>query len=106
MSKHHEAIKNSPEWKAARVECLERDGYACVWCGSEDQLEVDHIEELAENPELATDLDNLRTLCRDCHEKRTAAGNTGRIERYEWINPKYLEVLKEILNTDSLEESA
>lgn len=33
-------------------------------------LEVDHIKELADNPELALDDDNLRTLCKDCHNRR------------------------------------
>jgi len=33
-------------------------------------LEVDHINELEYYPEQALDIDNLRTLCKDCHNKR------------------------------------
>lgn len=33
-------------------------------------LEVDHIKEVQYYPELALDLDNLRTLCKDCHNRR------------------------------------
>lgn len=97
MSKHHDAIKNDPRWKAARAEVLERDGYACTECGSPERLEVDHIIELHVDPGLAFEVENLRTLCRDCHEARTAAGTVGAIERHQWINPKYLDVLAPIL---------
>lgn len=97
MSRHHDAIKNDPRWKAARADCLARDGHACVECGAEDRLEADHIIELATAPELAFDVDNLRTLCRPCHERRTAAGLIGNIERHPWINPRYAETLAAIL---------
>ncbi|EPI26147.1 hypothetical protein D352_00121 [Enterococcus faecium LA4B-2] len=33
-------------------------------------LEVDHIKEFEFFPELALELENLRTLCKDCHNKR------------------------------------
>ncbi|QBX14417.1 homing endonuclease [Streptococcus phage Javan137] len=31
---------------------------------------MDHIKEVQYYPELALDLDNLRTLCKDCHNRR------------------------------------
>lgn len=66
---------SSPEWRQLRKEALERDHYECVWCRDEGRLttinlEVDHILELDDYPEHALDLDNLRTLCRSCHNKR------------------------------------
>ncbi len=50
---------------------LRRDGYECQWCKKQGRvtlksdtiLEVDHIKELDKHPELALDVDNLRTLC-------------------------------------------
>ena len=50
---------------------LRRDGYECLFCKEEGKvtttydsvLEVDHIKELDKHPELALDVDNLRTLC-------------------------------------------
>ena len=98
MSLWHEQIKNSPEWKAARLECLERDGYACVECGATEDLEVDHIVPLSvvladeETAYLATDLDNLQTLCKPCNGAKSAKFDGGRIVRVEWINPAYPEV--------------
>ncbi len=98
MSKHHAAIKNDPRWKAARAECLDRDDHACVWCGSEDQLEADHVLEVHTHPELAFEVDNLRTLCRPCHIERGRQGSAGAgMARAEWINPRYADVLAPVL---------
>lgn len=68
----------SSEWRRLRKQCLERDHYECQWCKAEGKLttqydsilEVDHIKELEYHPESALDIDNLRTLCKDCHNKR------------------------------------
>lgn len=68
----------STEWKAIRQACLERDHYECQWCREQGRLttqydsvlEIDHIKELEKYPDLALDIDNLRTLCKDCHNKR------------------------------------
>ena len=66
---------NSSDWKSLRKFALERDHYECVWCREEgkvttENLEVDHIKELEFYPEFALDLDNLRTLCKESHNKR------------------------------------
>nr|DAI17082.1 MAG TPA: HNH endonuclease [Caudoviricetes sp.] len=65
----------SQPWRSLRSQALERDHYECVWCREEgkvttNNLEVDHIKELEYYPEHALDLDNLRTLCKECHNKR------------------------------------
>lgn len=69
---------NSTEWEQLRDAVLQRDNYECQWCKAEGRvtnqrssiLEVDHIKPLEQFPELAMDPDNLRTLCKDCHNKR------------------------------------
>lgn len=66
---------NSNDWRILRKLALERDHHECVWCREEgkvttDNLEVDHIKELEFYPEFALDIDNLRTLCKECHNKR------------------------------------
>lgn len=87
MSQHHQQIKNDPRWKAARLLCLERDGYQCVQCSSEDQLQIDHIEDLATAPELAFEIDNLQTLCLPCHIEKGRQRLV--LTRNTWINPRY-----------------
>ena len=79
----------SAEWKALREQVLERDHYECQWCkaegrvttGNDMTLEIDHIKTLEERPDLALDPDNLRTLCRDCHNKRHGRFNYKRLGR-------------------------
>lgn len=81
---------NSGEWKEKRKEILKRDNYECQWCKAEGRvtladassLEVDHIKELENYPELALENSNLRTLCKDCHNKRHGRMN------YRNANPK------------------
>lgn len=69
-----------PSWLPARRAARERDEYKCQRCGMADQehierfgqeLHVHHIRPLRtfEKHAGANDLDNLITLCRDCHDK-------------------------------------
>ena len=72
------AFYSSSEWRRLREEVLRRDHWECQWCKLEGKvvtnadtiLEVDHIKELEYYPELALDIDNMRTLCKECHNKR------------------------------------
>lgn len=83
----------STAWRKLRLQAIERDNHECVWCKEQGKLtttnlEVDHIKELEYYPELALDLDNLRTLCRDCHNKRhNRYQRTKKVwddEQFEW----------------------
>lgn len=78
------AFYNSANWRQLRQQALERDRFECVWCRDEgrlvtDNLEVDHIKELEFHPEFALDIDNLRTLCKECHNRRH-----GRFQYRKW----------------------
>jgi hypothetical protein len=53
-----------------RTAVYERDGYACVWCGCETNLSVDHIIAVTSGGE--TIFENLRTLCLPCNIKKGA----------------------------------
>lgn len=65
-------IRNSPEYKLWHKAVLERDRWMCVWCGSKEEIEADHIKPFAMYPELRFAIDNGRTLCRKCHDTRRA----------------------------------
>lgn len=54
-----------------RLEVLKRDNYKCQLCGSNNHLQVDHIQSWAEYAELRFDINNCRTLCNSCHYKIT-----------------------------------
>ncbi|WP_320337738.1 HNH endonuclease [Staphylococcus pseudintermedius] len=61
-----------------RHQVLVRDHFECLHCKREEKLtinqqqslEVDHILELSERPDLAYDPNNLQTLCKYHHNKK------------------------------------
>ena len=76
----------SKRWKDTRLKVLRRDRYICQECGAKclgksrglPSPQVDHILELKTHPQLAYSMDNLRTLCKSCHSKRTLLDTMGR----------------------------
>lgn len=65
-------------WKRLAAEIRQRDGYRCQLCGRTQEeegssLSVDHINpwRMCETTEEANQRDNLITLCRSCHAKKT-----------------------------------
>ena len=80
----------SPPWRRKREEILKRDNYECQECKKQGKvsidynrfkvdtshqrkhkyLDVDHIEELQDRPDLALADSNLITLCIKCHNKK------------------------------------
>lgn len=58
-------------WQILRRMVLERDGYKCSQCNSRRRLEVDHIVPVDDGG--TDDPDNLQTLCRNCHIRKTRA---------------------------------
>lgn len=68
-------MKSSNEYKIFRKACFERDNYTCIWCGQRGGvLNMDHIKPFALFPELRMALDNVRTLCHECHKKTDTYG--------------------------------
>jgi hypothetical protein len=70
----HRGIRHSKEYRWFKIDVLKRDGGKCVKCGTDKQLEVDHIKPLSKFPHLAFKVSNGRTLCRGCHTKTKTYG--------------------------------
>lgn len=66
---------DSKLWKQQRLHALHRDNYQCQDCPAQAQ-EVHHIVELTaaniNDYNIALGLDNLVSLCHNCHTKRHA----------------------------------
>jgi len=102
VSQHHQQIKNDPRWHAARAACLDRDGHACVRCDrtADDLaprnpyatgLQVDHIIRISDGGD-PFDLENLQTLCEECHEEKEKEYDERISVRVSWVNPRYPEL--------------
>lgn len=66
------SVYNSKRWKLLRRKKLAQDPI-CQECGSELATEVDHIVGIAERPDLAYAINNLRSLCKADHSAKTNA---------------------------------
>ena len=54
---------------------LDRDGYACRACGRWGD-NVDHVQPINDGGDVWA-MDNLQTLCRSCHSRKTAKETWG-----------------------------
>ena len=65
------------DWRAAREIKLAHDPLCqdCEAAGrAADAVEVHHLAKITDRPDLRLRLSNLRSLCTDCHARRTARG--------------------------------
>ena len=62
-------------YKWARKQAKDRDNYTCQECGWRELeiMETDHIKPRSDFPKLEAKVDNLITLCPNCHRRRTNA---------------------------------
>ncbi|WP_417429530.1 HNH endonuclease [Kiloniella sp.] len=70
-ARYSRAVTRGPRWRFLRRQALDRDGWACVRCGTHMRLECDHIKPVRTHPELSYTFSNLQILCGRCHAKKT-----------------------------------
>ena len=72
---------NSKAWRDVRELRIGMDRGICQMCGRPGN-EVDHIIELTPDnvydEKIALNLDNLQTLCHQCHTRKTMDGHRGK----------------------------
>lgn len=92
---------DSGEWKSIREQVKKRDNYECQECKRNGRVQTDtneysegakrkkiqlvvhHIKELEHHPELALEIDNLETVCVDCHNKEHSRTFKKKINKWE-----------------------
>ena len=88
MSRNHERL-NKKMWAHCRFLAFTRDKFRCVRCGLAGKLEVHHITALSRGGSPFA-LDNLKTLCRDCHLEHAVFGP--RLEWRNYLKTKFQEI--------------
>lgn len=81
MQSWAETFYKSQAWKSIRDVAIRRDAYLCVDCMHEGRVtpaeEVHHIIPLTpeniHDPNITLALDNLVSVCRECHKARHGA---------------------------------
>lgn len=77
-------IRNSARYGRWRLAVFRRDYFTCQDCGQVGKdLHADHIKPFAYYPSLRFDINNGRTLCKDCHKKTPTYA--GRVFNYMTI---------------------
>ncbi len=68
--------RHKRRWGGAWLEAMERDGFRCRLCDSEESLNVHHLDGMGEHKEVSgdywnhrTSVENCLTLCVACHRK-------------------------------------
>ena len=59
--------KLGKRWKMIRQQAIARDCCSCLKCGISKPLSVHHLLPKSLYPEKTFDINNLRTLCCNCH---------------------------------------
>lgn len=54
---------------SVRKDVMLRDNYTCQYCGSQDELVLDHIFPFSRGG--SNEADNLQVLCRDCNARKS-----------------------------------
>jgi len=73
--KNYRRYLRSQEWRQVSRAARARDKFRCQLCGGRgtrsNPLQADHVSYTAYNLTAKTPLSDVRTLCRNCHQKVT-----------------------------------
>lgn len=95
------------EWKRLRDLVIKQDGPECVFCGSDQEPNVDHKLPVSSYPELALTRSNLQVLCGPCNMRKGAhvtlakAGSAKPNPKEPTTHAEGLSVLRRVLSLKS-----
>ena len=61
---------NSRKYRVHKERVFQRDGRECRYCGSDENLQIDHV--ISRKNGGTHDLDNLQVLCRNCNLSKSS----------------------------------
>ena len=88
-----QAFYQSKEWRILRRFMLSKEPL-CDHCLNKDRItpasEVHHKRDIQYAPQLRLDVNNLTTLCKECHSKITASESSNSIKDMNLLNRKWV----------------
>ena len=76
-----------PRWQKRRLEVLDRDEWTCRHCGdAKSELHVHHLRYAAGKKPWDYGPEDLRTLCKECHDDATRATRAAREILYNMLS--------------------
>jgi len=77
--RYNTELYNTQRWRDLRIQCFERDDYRCTQCGLQlpEGLEAHHIIRPMGDEALFFNLNNLRCVCKACHQRVTQKQTRG-----------------------------
>ena len=75
--------KPGAAWDSLRLQCLERDGYICSYCGRE-ATEADHVTPTSKGG--TDELSNLVASCKPCNSSK----QDRTLNRVPFVNTRWL----------------
>ena len=95
--------RNTKAYRKARQKVLSRDGHVCMYCGSNDNLTVDHVLPIAKHPELAMELDNMVIACKPCNSRKGSRSQGVFLDRLDTppVFPSFLSPTQSVIHQDS-----
>lgn len=66
IPEHEREVRTIPQ--AVKIAVAVRDGGRCCWCGSEENIEYDHIFPVSRGGK--TEEENLQLLCKKCNSRK------------------------------------
>jgi len=80
----------SNEWAEARGYIFAHTKNECAYCGSIENLQIDHIQPLRYYWDLRTSLENLQILCEDCNYAKGSNSDYNyhlyQLRRRQWMS--------------------
>ena len=64
--------RNTKKYRELRTKVLNRDGHVCMYCGSSEQLTIDHVLPVKKHPDMAMDVENMVIACKPCNSRKGA----------------------------------
>ena len=96
--------KYPPDWDERRVKCFIRDGRRCRLCGNIKTIQAHHV--IPRSRDGSHNLQNLITLCSDCHKQQEYYDHKSFIKHFQEPSPEDFELEEKVIKDSRSSQSS